>query len=90
MERSLQKQQKAQSAGANQSSSVSAGTGSSFDLALLEVENDRLRDAAEALLRRQQTLEELAVMHKLVEIQGGRLIWNTSMLSKEQADASNN
>ena len=77
MERSLQKQQKAQSAGANQSSSVGTGMGSSFDLALLEVENDRLRDQAEALLRRQQVLEELAEMHKLVKIQGGRLIWNT-------------
>ena len=47
-------------------------------MTLLEVENDRLRDKAERLLKRQQMLEELAEMHQLASIEGGRLIWNST------------
>ena len=46
-----------------------------FELTLLEVENERLREQAEALLRRQQVLEDLAMLHRLIARQGGQLVW---------------
>ena len=90
VERSLQRQQRAASGASYDTASsvtVVATSGISFDLTLLEVENDRLREKAEALLRRQQVLEELAAMHKLVTIDGGRLVWNASATSKLQGAA---
>ena len=48
------------------------------------MENDKLREKAESLLKRQQMLEELAEKHKLVQIRGGRLIWNAS--APQEAD----
>ena len=59
----------------NGSRSGGGGGGVSFELTLLEVENDRLREVAEALLRRHQLLEDLAEMHNLIESrEGGRLV----------------
>ena len=57
------------------SSGGGGGGGVSFELTLLEVENDRLREVAEALLRRHQLLEDLAEMHNLIASrEGGRLV----------------
>ena len=66
----------------NGSRSGGGGGGVSFELTLLEVENDRLREVAEALLRRQQLLEDLAEMHNLIASrEGGRLVFTQAAAS---------
>ena len=74
VERSLQRKLKSSSNLASTQDSNPTG----FELTLLEVENERLREQAEALLRRQQVLEDLAVLHKLISRQDGQLIWTAA------------
>jgi hypothetical protein len=70
VERSLQRQQRSKSSQDDAKSS----NNSNFELTLLEVENERLRDKAENLLLRQQMLEDIAEQNQLVAREGGRLI----------------
>ncbi|GAX77332.1 hypothetical protein CEUSTIGMA_g4778.t1 [Chlamydomonas eustigma] len=77
VERSLQRQQRSKS---GEDVSKSANN-SNFELTLLEVENERLRDKAERLLLRQQMLEDIAEGYQLVTREGGRLIWRMPSVS---------
>ena len=71
VERSLQKKLR----GASNLPSSQDSNPSGFELTLIEVENERLREQAEALLRRQQVLEDLAILHQIIARQDGQLVW---------------
>jgi hypothetical protein len=67
VEKSLQRQSRSDNA---------AGDDNAFELCMLEEENERLRDEAEALLTRQFQLEDLAETHGLISYLDGALVWN--------------
>ncbi|KAG1660245.1 hypothetical protein FOA52_007642 [Chlamydomonas sp. UWO 241] len=71
-----------------QSRSENAGGDDSFELSLLEEENERLRDEAEALLTRQFQLEDLAEKHGLITFHEGTLVWNKQGGSSPSATAA--